>query len=186
VGSLVVLGALLFTESEAGLMRFLAFFAPHPWLRNGLVLIAVAAMLWGGARLWTSGPDAVHITITHVDGDGLPRIIKTVTYDRTIPNSAVAQRLQRDLAAMPLITDPFATFACPLGNFTPSGTSRYDSGFTYDAYTLTWYRAGLPVEQASADRTGCAFWRDDGVLSHRPYGAEVLYADINAAVHAGG
>jgi hypothetical protein len=30
----------LLAESEAGLMRFVAFFARHPWLRNGLVFIA--------------------------------------------------------------------------------------------------------------------------------------------------
>jgi hypothetical protein len=180
VGSLVVLGALLFTESEAGLMWFLAFFAPHPWLRNGLVLIAVAAMLWGGARLWTSGPDAVHITITHVDDDNRLRpAIKTVTYDRTIPNSTVAQRLQRDLAAMPL-ADPFGTYSCALGPL-PYGTSSI-----YDAYTLTWYRAGLPVEQASANRRDCAFWTDDGVFVRLPVNAEAFYADINAAVHASG
>ena len=160
-------------------MRFLAFFAPHPWLRNGLVLIAVAAMLWGGARLWTSGPDAVHITITHVDADRNPPAITTVTYDRTIPNGAVAQRLQRDLAAMPL-ADPFATYSCSLGPL-PYGTDAI-----YDAYTLTWYRAGLPVEQASANRTDCAFWRDDGVFTHTPHNAEVLYADIEAAVNASG
>ena len=99
-------------------MRFLTFFAPHPWLRNGLVLLAVAAM--------------------------------------------------------PINIDPFASSACLLDR--P----------TYDAYTLTWYRAGLPVEQASANRTSCAFWQDDGVFFHRPYGAAALYADIYAAVNASG
>src|SRR5258707_14861347 len=160
-------------------MRFLAFLAPHPWLRNGLVLIAVAAVLWGGARLWTSGLDAVHSTITHVNGEhGLQHAIKTVTYDRTIPNSTVAQRLQRDLAAMPL-TNPFDTVACPIG-------SPYGTDVIYDAYTLTWYRAGLPVEHASASRTDCATWTDDGVLFHSPVNAQGFYADINAAVNASG
>jgi hypothetical protein len=154
-------------------MRFLAFFAPHPWLRNGLVLIAVAAMLWGGARLWTSGPDAVHITITHVDGES-GHAVKTVTYDRTIQSGEVAQRLQRDLAAMPIEFGPFVVWSCPLDH--P----------TYDAYTLTWYRAGFLVEQASADRTGCAGWQDDGVFAHRPLGAAALYADIEAALTASG
>jgi hypothetical protein len=161
-------------------MRFLALFARHPRLRTALVLIAVAAVLWGGARLWTSGPDAVHITITHVDDENRLRpAIKTVTYDRTIPNSTVAQRLQRDLAAMPL-ADPFATYHCYLGPL-PYGTSSI-----YDAYTLTWYRAGLPVEHASANRTGCAWWTDDGVFARLPVNAEVLYADIAAVVTASG
>ena len=155
-------------------MRFLAFLARHRWLRTGLVLIAIAAPLYGGARLWTSGPDAVHITITHVDANYYPRVVKSITYDRTIQNSAVAQQLQRDLAAMP-INGPSDKFACPIGN-----------GPNYDAYTLTWYRLGLPVEQASAEDTGCAFWQDDGVFFHRGYGAEVLYSDIQAAFTAGG
>src|SRR5260221_3359589 len=157
-------------------MRFLTFFAPHPWLRNGLVISAVAAMLYGGARLWTSGPDAVHITITNVerDPDDFRIASRSVTYDRTIQSGEVAQRLQRDLAAMPINIDPFASSACLLDR--P----------TYDAYTLTWYRAGLPVEQASANRTSCAFWQDDGVFFHRPYGAAALYADIYAAVNASG
>ncbi len=154
-------------------MGFLALFARHRVLRNGLVLFAVAAMLFGGARLWTSGPDAVHITITHVDGDGVTHATTSVTYDGTIQSGEVAQRLQRDLAAMPL-TDPFGTYSCP------------NSPFTFDAYTLTWYRAGLPVEQASANRTGCAFWRDDGVFFHMPVNAPAFYADINAAVNASG
>ena len=155
-------------------MRFLAFFARHPRLRTGLVLIAVAAVLHGGARLWTSGPDAVHITITHVDANYYPRVVKSITYDRTIQDSAVAQRLQRDLAAMP-INGPSDKFACPIGN-----------GPNYDAYTLTWYRLGLPVEQASADDTGCAFWHHDIVFWHVPAGRQVLYADIAAVVTASG
>jgi hypothetical protein len=155
-------------------MRFLAFFARHPRLRTGLVLIAVAAVLHGGARLWTSGPDAVHITITHVYANNYPHVVKSITYDRTIQDGAVAQQLQRDLAAMP-INSPSDRFVCPIGAWP-----------IYDAYTLTWYRAGLPVEQASADDTGCAFWQDDIVFFHTPYGAETLYADIQAAVTAGG
>jgi hypothetical protein len=113
-------------------MRLLAFFARHPRLRTELVCLAVVAVLVGGARLWTSvPPDAVRITIIHVDGaDGTRLVTKTVTTDRTISNGAVAQRLQRDLAAMPLILDPFASFGCPLG-------SPYGSGFIYDTYTLT-------------------------------------------------
>ncbi len=160
-------------------MRFVAWFARHPWLRTGLVLLAAVVVLMGGVRLWTSmPPDAVHITITHVDGDdGMRPVIKTVTTDRTISNSAVAQRLQRDLTAMPLILDPFASLGCPMGS--PYGTS-----FIYDTYTLTWYRAGVPIEQASVDDLGCAIWRDDGVFFHRPYGDQVLYADIDAAIAA--
>jgi hypothetical protein len=165
----------LLPEGEAGLMRFPAFFAPHPWLRNGLVLIAVAAMLWGGARLWTSGPDAVHITITHGERDPetLRTLTRRVTYDRTIPSGAVAQRLQRDLAAMPLI-GPFDTVGC------------FIDKPVYDAYTLTWYRAGLPVEQASVSRTACAIWADDGVFSRLPRADQAIYADIYAAVNASG
>jgi hypothetical protein len=155
-------------------MQFLAFCARHPWLRNGLVLLMVAVVLYGGARLWTSGPDAVHITITHVDGhDGMRPATKTVTYDRTIHDGAVAQRLQRDLATIPIQTDHFAAYTCPRDHQ------------TYDAYTLTWYRAGLPVEHASADRTGCDIWLDDGVFFHVPAGADALYADIAAALRAG-
>lgn len=157
-------------------MRFLLWFARHPWLRTGLMLLAAVAVLYGGARLWTSGPDAVRITITHVDGhDGMRPATKTVTYDRTIANGAVAQRLQRDLATMPIETyDPFAAYSCPLDHQ------------TYDAYTLMWYRAGLPVEHASADRTGCAEWQDDIVFFHWPKNADALYADIDAAIAAGG
>jgi hypothetical protein len=156
-------------------MRFPAWFAQHPRLRNGLVLLAAVALLWGGARLWTSGPDAVHITITHVNGDNFPHVITSVTYDGTIQNSAAAQRLQRDLAAMPLIIpSPFSATSCPA------------ESFTYDRYTLTWYRAGLPVEQASADDIGCGIWRDDGVFFHALANAQTLYADIEAVVTASG
>jgi hypothetical protein len=70
---------------------------------------------------------------------------------------------------MPL-NGPFDTFGC--------FTDHPD----YDAYTLTWSRFGLPVEQASASQTGCAFCRDDGVFFHRPAGAQALYADIAAAI----
>ncbi|HEV2238038.1 MAG TPA: hypothetical protein VGR57_15365 [Ktedonobacterales bacterium] len=166
-------------------MRLVAWFARHPRLRVGLVFVVVV-VVYGGARWWTSGSDAVHITITHVAGDdGKSPATTSVTYDRTIPNGEVAQRLQRDLAAMPL-ADYFGTYSCPLGNFIPSGDSLYDSGSTYDAYTLTWFRAGLPIEQASVKRTGCAFWQDDGVFFHVPAGAETMYADIEAVVTAGG
>jgi hypothetical protein len=161
-------------------MRVLTLGATHPWLRNALMLLAVVAVLYGGARLWTSGPDAVHITITHVAGDdGKSPATTSVTYDRTIPNGEVAQRLQRDLAALPLV-GPFAKYSCSLGS------STYGTDLIYDAYTLTWYRGGLPVEQASANRTDCAFWRDDGVFTHTPYNAEVLYADIAAVVATSG
>ena len=65
------------------------------------------------------------------------------------------------------------SFACPI--FVP-----------YDSDTLTWYRAGLIVEQASGDRTGCGIWQDDGVFLHRPSGADPFYADIHTAVTASG
>jgi hypothetical protein len=151
-------------------VRVLALFTRHSWLRklrNGLVLLAAAAVLWDGARLWVSTPDAVRITIIHVDGDdGLRPAISTLTLDRTIHNGAVAQRLQRDLAALPL-ADPFALYSCPIGP---------GNGYTYNAYSLTWYRAGLPVEQASASQTGCAMWHDDGVFVHLPVNVDTFYA----------
>jgi hypothetical protein len=51
-------------------MRFLAWLARHPWLRTGLVVLAVVVALLGGMRLWMSVPsDAVHIMITHVNQD---------------------------------------------------------------------------------------------------------------------
>jgi hypothetical protein len=106
-----------------------------------------------------------------VNGDNYPHVVKTITYDGTIQNSAVAQQLQRDLAAMPP-TGLFDSYSCSIGD--------------YDAYTLTWYRLGLRVEQASAEDSGCGFWLDDGVFFHRTYGTEVLYADIQAAITAGG
>jgi hypothetical protein len=156
-------------------MRFLAWFARHPRLRKGVVLVVVAVVLYGGARLWTSGPDSVHITVTAVDATHFPHLIRTITFDRTIDNSTIAQRLQRELAAMPVQTDPFAAYSCPVGAWP-----------TYDSYTLTWFRLGLPVEQASADDTGCAFWHHDIVFWHVPAGRQVLYADIAAVVTASG
>jgi hypothetical protein len=164
-------------------MRFLAFFARHP-LRNGLVLFAVAAVLYGGARLWTSGPDAMHITITHVAVSGWtwPRQTSTrVAVDRTILNRAIAQRLQREFAAIPLV--PYSV-SCP--NY--SSFKRSTDVDYYDAYTLTWYRAGLPVEQASADWAGMysACWFDDGVFIHASRDPAAMFANIDAVVNASG
>jgi hypothetical protein len=163
-------------------MRFLAFFARHPRLRTGLVLVAAATVLAGGARLWTRvSPDAVRITITQVTAGpvyGALHPLKRVVYDRTIQSDATAQRLQRDFARMPIIDltfDPFAAYLC---NHVPD---------TYDTYTLVWYRAGLPVEQASSDPTGCGgwqgLWQSDGVFVVHAAGgiAKTLYADIAAA-----
>jgi hypothetical protein len=152
-------------------LRFLAFIAPHPRLRTGVASIAVMAMLGGGGRLWTSvPPDAVHITITHLNFDENRLVSATVIGDCTIRNSAVAERLQRDLAALKL----FGLF-----DSTSGPTGSYDS---HNTYTLTWYWAGLPVEYAHEDRTGCGFWHDDLVLTHWSVDDEALMADINAAV----
>ncbi len=161
-------------------MRFLAWFARHPRLRTGLVFLAVAAVFVGGLRLWTSvPPDAVRITITQNTADpvyGVLHPLKRVIYDRTIQSDASAQRLQRDFARMPIIGltfDPFAAYLC---NHVPD---------TFDTYTLTWYRAGLPVEQASTDPSGCRRWQSDGVFVHSG-DQEMLNADIDAVVSARG
>jgi hypothetical protein len=158
-------------------MRWLALGATHPWLRKGLALVAVVVVFSGGARLWTSvPPDAVHITITQITGDpvyGLTRPIKTIIYDRTIQSDASAQRLQRDFTRMPIagfIFDPFAASSCL---HVPN---------PYDTYALTWYRAGLPVEQASSDPTGCGDWQSDNVFVLDVPNAKTLYADIAAVV----
>jgi hypothetical protein len=151
-------------------MRSPAFFARHPRLRTWALCLAVAVALVGGARLWMSvPPDAVHITIDHLL---LDEEVRYVVADRTIHDGAVARRLQRDFTALPL-QGLLDAAACPSSRF---------GGRIYDTYTLTWYRAGLPVEQAHVDDTGCAIWRDDGVFFRRSYGAQTLYADIEAAL----
>ncbi len=161
-------------------MRLLAWLARHPRLRTGLVLIVVASVFLGGARLWTSGPDAVHITITYADRT-VPYAPTTVLTDRTIHSSTIAQRLQRDLAATRLIPywELFSmAHTCPHG---PPGDTHFHA-----AYTLTWYRAGLPVEQASVTDAACGTWQEDGVFFRWPYGIEDFYADIDAALNASG
>jgi hypothetical protein len=153
-------------------MRFLAFCGRHPWLRNGLVLIVVAVLFVSGVRLWTSvPPDAVHITVTHVerDPDTYRTLTRRVAFDRTIHDDAVAQRLQRDLAALPL-TNPFETTSCAIG---PPN---------YNDYALTWSRFGLPVEQASLSHPCGATWVEDGVFFHAPVNTNALSADIAAAI----
>jgi hypothetical protein len=160
--------------------RLLAWFARHPRLRNGLVFLAVVVVLMGGARLWTSGPDAVRVTITYADRT-VRHAPTTVLTDRTIRSSTVAQRLQRDLAATRLI--PYwelfsVAHTCPHG---PLGDTYFHA-----AYTLTWYRTGIPVEQASVTDAACDLWREDGVFFRWPYGTEYLYADIDAALNASG
>lgn len=161
-------------------MRFLAWFARHLRPRTGLVFLAVAAVFVGGLRLWTSvPPDAVRITITQNSADpvyGVLRPIKQVIYDRTIQSGATAVRLHRDFARMRIAGytfDPFAAYLC--GHVISP----------YDTYTLTWYRAGLPVEQASTDPSGCRRWQSDGVFVHSG-DQEMLNADIDAVVSARG
>jgi hypothetical protein len=156
-----------------------SLFALHPGLRTGLIALAVVVVaLLGGIRLWTIvPPDAVHITISRVDASNAPQpIIQTITVDRTIHKSAVAQRLQQDLARLPFPPpNPFATYTC-----------LHDRSI-YDTYTLTWYRAGLPVEHAEAHRTGCGWWWVDHFFLHLATpGAETLYADIDAALNGTG
>jgi hypothetical protein len=120
----------------------------------------------------------VHITITSVNThDGMHPATKTVTFDRTIHDGAVAQRLQRDLAGMPISDLTFDLFAAYLCNHVPN---------PYDIYALTWYRAGLPVEQASSDPTSCGNWQSDGIFVHGAIYPNVLYADIAAATGSGG
>lgn len=159
-------------------MRLLELVARHPRIRTGLVLVAVVVVFVGGARLWTSvPPDAVHITITQVTAGpvyGALHPLKRVIYDRTIQSDASAQRLQRDFMPIDDLTfDPFAASPC------------FHVPDTFDTYTLTWYRAGLPVEQASSDPTGCALWESDGVFVFGGIGT-TLYADIDAAITARG
>jgi hypothetical protein len=144
------------------------------------MFIVVAAVLVGAARLWTSEPDAVHITITYSDRT-VRHASTTVLTDRTIHSSTVVQRLQRDVAAFRIIPYwEFFSFAhsCPIG---PPGDL-----FFHAAYTVTWYRAGLPVEQVHTTDAACDTLQDDGVLVRWPYGVEDFYADINVALNAGG
>jgi hypothetical protein len=160
-------------------MRRLAWCARHPRLRTGLVFLAVAVVFMGGLRLWTSvPPDAVRITITQNTPDsahGVLLPLQRVIYDRTIRNHAIAERLHRDFARMPIFDltfDPFAAYPC---------ISHLYSAF--DTYALTWYRAGSPLEQASTDPTDCRLWESDGVFVHEG-DQDTLNADIAAAVKA--
>jgi hypothetical protein len=160
-------------------MRWWELLAPHPWLRTGLVLVVVVVVVAGGVRLWTSvPPDAVHITITQITTDPASRtlhLLKRVTYDRTIQNSTVAERLHRDFAGMPiagLTFDPFAAYTCGL------------VGPTFNVYTLTWLREGVPIEQASGNPIACVPWESDGLFIHNAPGWETFNADIEAAAAA--
>ena len=98
------------------------FFALHPGLRSGLIGLAVVVTLIGGIRLWTIvPPDAVRITITHVDASNAPQhTIQTITVDQTIHDGALAQRLQQDpdrppfQPPIPLRPLPVSTIAPPM------------------------------------------------------------------------
>lgn len=137
-------------------------------LRNALILIAVGAVLIVGIRLWTAAPDTVRAIITHHTGNGSAPDVVTTIFDRTAHDPVLAQQLQRDLAALPILS-PTDRFACP--DMLPS----------YDTYSLEWSRAGLYVEQATADTTGCAFWREDGLLVRLPQ-SDIIYTDLHAAL----
>jgi hypothetical protein len=50
---------------------------------------------------------------------------------------------------------------------------------------VTWYRAGLPVEQVHTSDAACDTLQEDGVLVRWPDGVD-FYADINVALNAGG
>jgi hypothetical protein len=156
-------------------MRWWELLAPHPWLRAGLVVVTVAVVVAGGMRLWTNvPPDAVRITVTQVNLDPASRTPHRVIYDRTIQNSTVAERLHHDFAGMPisgLTFDPFAAYGC------------FHVISPYDIYTLTWLRAGVPIEQANTDESGCRGWSSDGLFVHQG-DQDALNADIAAAIAA--
>lgn len=134
------------------------------------IVITAAAVLIVGLRLWTAGPDTVRVTITrHTDIDGAPDAVSTI-FDRSVHDAALAQQLQRDLAALP-IEPPLDPIACP------------QSREIYDTYTLTWSRSGLFVEQAYANATGCQVWIEDGVIARLPR-SNMIYLDMHAALGA--
>lgn len=106
--------------------------------------IIVLILAVGVLQLWTWWPDTLRITVTQRTGDGHSYVI----YDHTIHDAAQAQRLQRDLAGIPIPLDLLAVYSCSEN----SGT-----------YTLQWSRFGLPTETATM--AGCAsMWTEDGVL----------------------
>ena len=134
-------------------------------LRIALIVIAVGAVLIQGVRIWTAAPDMVRIIITHHAGNGSAPDVVTITYDHTVHDAALAQRLQHDLAALP-IASPLDRRSCPLY-------------YNYDTYTLDWSRSGLFVERAAADTPGCTVWIEDGMIGRYPTSG-ALFVDMNA------
>lgn len=134
-------------------------------LRVALIVIAVGAVLIVGIRLWTAGPDTVRIIITHHAGNGSAPDVITTFNDHTVHDAALAQRLQRDLAALPMAS-PLDRMSCP-------------GYYNYDTYTLEWSRSGLFVERAAASTPGCTVWIEDGLIIRYPT-ASALFVDMNA------
>ncbi|MGH2517134.1 MAG: hypothetical protein ACRDHP_15900 [Ktedonobacterales bacterium] len=139
-----------------------------------VVLILVQVV---GVPLWTAAPDTVQVTVTHTapNGHGPDSVTTTTTtiYDRTVHDAALAQRLQRDLAALPTLS-PFDHVSCPgaLNN-------------TYDTYTLTWSRAGFFVERASAGTPWCTLWSDITLIYHESTHlprSDTIFVDLHAAL----
>lgn len=136
-------------------------------LRIALIAIAVGAVLIVGIRLWTAGPDTVRIIITQYRGISDAPDVVTTLYDHTVHDAALAQRLQRDLSALP-IAPPIYRSSCPSYN-------------PYDIYTLAWSRSGLFVEQATASTAGCDQWIEDGVIV-RFSTSDAIFQDMHAAL----
>lgn len=139
-----------------------------------VIVIALVVVQIVVVPLWTAAPDTVQVTVIHHAGNGsAPDVVSTI-FDRTMHEPAVAQRLQRDLAALPTVS-PFANESCP-PHFYP-----------YDTYTLTWSRAGLFVETASADTSGCTLWDDVTLISderdHLPR-SDTIFVDLHTLLGA--
>ena len=138
-------------------------------LRIAGAIIVALVVLVGAARLWTEGPDSVRVVVTqHTGGDAGTPARTTVIYDRTIHGPSLAQRLQRDIAALDLV-NPLATYSCAVGTY------------TYTSYSLQWSRAGLATETAINDATGCSTWTEDGIIRRMPT-SNAIYTDMAAAL----
>lgn len=152
--------------------------AVHLWMSRAAAAAPSAPATPSGPpqiTAYASGtPDTIRITITHVGDVTRANPPVTVVTDRSIHDAALAVHLQHELATMPLVPVPSTPTYCAMG------------ANSYDTYTLTWYRAGLAVEQASASPgSGCAFWKATtagGESLYLPAGAPPIYADIDHAV----
>lgn len=139
-------------------------------LRVGLIVITAMTVLIVGMRIWAAAPDAVRVTVTQHVGNSSAPAVNTMIFDRTVHDAALAQRLQRDVAAL-AIELPIEPISCP------------QSQETYDTYTLTWSRSGQFVEQAYTNATGCRTWIEDGVIFRLPT-SDAIYFDLNAVLGA--